>query len=368
MWQIARLSRVTDCAAPQLLPSLLHLSSLNSSPKIKMAEVLGVVASGMSVVSLAIQVAESINKLKAFYSLVQSAPTEILLLLDELETLSLILEDIDSSTRDGLFLNPRVKVAVMRSYRLCRSSGEALARLAAELELGVNARKRRGGLKAAMKKEKIDELRKRLENTKVTMMLASQCYSQAIQQQKWESHEQDMANIMDAMSGVSQLFEFSKLSSNQDEIPKNEGENISENGNLVSTRNTRTTNSSRHWNHQKTKKTNGAKKMLGYLDILTQEYGNSTATMIWLQFPSWIHSQRYQFCLSKSCQGWEQSLRSYNVLPFDDLVFQYSMEGNVIGLQRLFQVGKASPFVVDPDGRSPLHVSIGRGVANDFTD
>jgi hypothetical protein len=327
--------------------------------EIKMAEVLGVVASGMSVVSLAIQVAESINKLKAFYSLVQSAPTDIILLLDELETLSLILEDVDSSIRDELLLNPRVKVAVMRSYRLCRSSGEALARLAAELELGINTGKKRGTLKAAMKKDKIDELEKRLESAKATMMLANQCYNQAIQQQNWESYERDMGNIMVAISGASQPVESNKLSSSQDEIPKNDGEERSYDGNLVFAQKSRSAYSSPHSNHgaQKLITMTATKKLFGYLDMLTQEYGNATATMVSLRLPSWIHARRYEFCLSKSYQGWEQSLRSYTVLSYDDLVFQYSMEGDVIGLQKLFQMGKASPFVADPDGRSPLHVS-----------
>jgi hypothetical protein len=160
-----------------------------------MAELLGVVSNGMAVVSIAIQVAESIEKLKSFYSLIQSAPEDILFAIEELETLSMVFEEVDRSMQQQLFLDPRVKVTVLRSLRLCRSSGDGLKSLVNGLHAEVMKRKRRGSFKVALKAEKIKDFVKKLENTKGMMILANQIYYQAVQNQKWESLERNMDEL-----------------------------------------------------------------------------------------------------------------------------------------------------------------------------
>lgn len=143
-----------------------------------MAEILAVVASGMSVVSLAIQFADSIQKLKGFCDIMKSATDEIRLALDELEILSLILEDINQSVQQELFLSPRIKIAVMKSLRLCRVSSEALMSLVKEMENSSSVGRKRSVLKFALQKDKMDMFKLKLESTKSTMLLANQCYHQ----------------------------------------------------------------------------------------------------------------------------------------------------------------------------------------------
>ncbi|KAK0109191.1 hypothetical protein ONS96_003014 [Cadophora gregata f. sp. sojae] len=59
-----------------------------------MAEVLGVVASGIAVTQLAGQVAKSVIKLKECWDQVQEAPADIKYLLREIDSLNLILNHI----------------------------------------------------------------------------------------------------------------------------------------------------------------------------------------------------------------------------------------------------------------------------------
>lgn len=143
---------------------LLPLHHLNHSKFLShivkaMAEILGTVTSGFAVVSLAIQVAETIHKLKTFHSLMQSAPADILFAIEELETLSMVLEDVDRSMQEQLFLDPRVKGAVMKSWRLCKVTVDGLVSLVGSLEegLGKGKRKMSGSLRVAMKKGEMDE-------------------------------------------------------------------------------------------------------------------------------------------------------------------------------------------------------------------
>ena len=99
------------------------------------------------------------------------------------------------------------------------------------------------------------------------------------------------------------------------------------------------------------------KVALGKLDVVISEKSGSTATTMSLDLPAWIRARRYQFCVEKTVQGWQQVFHSYTIVPFDAPVFKYSMAGDVTGLQHLFDTGQASPFEVDPEGSTPLHVS-----------
>jgi hypothetical protein len=143
-----------------------------------MAEMLAVVSSGMGVVSLAFQVADSIQKLKDFCALMKDVPEEIRLAIEEVEILSLILEDIDRNVQQESLISPIIKFAVMKSLRLCRTSGNALGSLAKDMENGIVRSKKRGAFKAAMKKDKMELFRKKLETAKSTFLLAHHCYSQ----------------------------------------------------------------------------------------------------------------------------------------------------------------------------------------------
>jgi hypothetical protein len=327
-----------------------------------MAEILGVIASGMSVVSLGIQVAESIQKLRGFYALIREAPTEILLLLDELETLSLILEDIDQSIQGNVFLDPRIKAAVMKSYRLCSNIGEALRSLVKELEDGIGKGKKRSGFKMALKKDKIEEIKKRLESSKATMLLAHQCYNNAIQRQNWEGHERDMVEIKATMGRIYGMQMI--VSDDCDKVDEVDGRREKivnkrpdcQHGKAAASEVVPFT-ASRRFKYGSVTRQKGMKTLLGIVDLVIFGGGRTTTTTISLNLPAWIYARRYQFCLTKSFQGWDQTFRSYRVVSFDASVFNYCMTGNVAELQQLFESGQSSPFEVDPEGRTPLHVS-----------
>ena len=320
-----------------------------------MAELLAVAASGISVVSFAIQIAESIQKLKYFYSLVQSAPTDILLLIDEIETLSLILEDIDRSVQNSVFLDPHTKGVVMRSYTLCQKSGVSLKTLVQELEQGLKAGKKKGALKVALKNDKIEEFRKRLESAKMTMSLANQLYDRAMQQQRWDSQERGIDHL---------TAQFGLMLSMQATLEKTEPGNAAPGSVITKSEvadervqiTTSCLTQQSKLGRSKLKNQTHTTRMSGMLEIRRADRGNSTETSISLRLPSWLYARRYDIFFRRACQGWDQSFRSYRVIPYESLVFEYSMAGDVAGLQRLFSTGQSSPFQVDPDGRTPLHV------------
>lgn len=68
----------------------------------------------------------------------------------------------------------------------------------------------------------------------------------------------------------------------------------------------------------------------------------------WLRWKmrSLVLGRAWDLEVCKSQQGWKFSILAYAVVSFDSLVAEYTMDGNIEGLQRLFSQGEASPFTV----------------------
>lgn len=145
-----------------------------------MAEVFGVVSGDLGVVSLVIQIADSIKQLKDFCDLVKEAPDEVRLALGEVEVLSLVLQDIEQSMHDQSTCVPAIEAAVRKSLHLCRVSNDALMSVAKGLNGDIAGGKRWSSFKAALKKDSLMKFRARLEGAKMTLMLANQCYYQLV--------------------------------------------------------------------------------------------------------------------------------------------------------------------------------------------
>ncbi|RDW81872.1 hypothetical protein BP6252_02984 [Coleophoma cylindrospora] len=325
-----------------------------------MAEVLAVVASGMSVVSLAVQFADSFQKLKDFYDRISEAPEEIRLALEQVEILSLILEDIDRDLQQSVSSSSAIKVAAMKSLRICAMANQDLLSLVQKLGEGMAEGKKRTSLKAAFKKDNIELFRMRLENAKSTMLLAHQCYYSLIQRQNWDSYEQDMAGIQALVSKVVSLTSPSEFcpESSRRKIPKEPHigpqSSITQKGVNDETKESPispTSGSSKITQLRKFKYARSFSKR--FLEVSVSK--ESTSTTITLRLPIWLWARRYDITLKRSHNGWDQSFRTYRLVPNDALVLKYSKNGNVAGLQDLFKANLASPFEADAFGLTPLH-------------
>jgi hypothetical protein len=140
-----------------------------------MAEVLGVVASGISIASIAIQIGDSAFKLKEFWDTVKEAPEEIKYLIDEIETLSLILSDIGNSEQQG-DLTLVGRESAKKSLEFCQKGSAILEGVVKELDEKIAKGKRIGGIKAALKKNVTERLRDRLRSAQFMLMLSNQTY------------------------------------------------------------------------------------------------------------------------------------------------------------------------------------------------
>jgi hypothetical protein len=141
-----------------------------------MAE-LGVISGSLGIVSLALQVADSVTRLKTFLNNVKDAPDEIKYTIKQIEALDLVLSsfDIDEADRD-------ISEAASIAMRTCKifliQAAASLETIVKELETEIGKRKKIGSFKAVLKQNMIDRLRQKLRDAQDTLLLSNQYYSQ----------------------------------------------------------------------------------------------------------------------------------------------------------------------------------------------
>ena len=214
--------------------------------------------------------------------------------------------------------------------------------------------------------------RSKIESAKTTLQLANQIYYQAVQRKKWESLEQDILDlrrsherhhsIMESEVVQIRSFAMTRPSPSQKLLGSigavEDTEHVQEEDVAEISKNTCNFRSRQtNLQHHQLKTYAGMNLMSGLLSYaLAADAHNKTASVSFT-LPNWICARRFELRLMKSQQGWDQSFRSYRMVSYDAKVFDYCMDGDVAGLQKLFASGQASPFETDPDGRTPLHVS-----------
>jgi hypothetical protein len=184
----------------------------------------------------------------------------------------------------------------------------------------------------------------------------------AIQRQNWECQERDLAEMK---LSVSQM----RISTSLTILPANENVTGYQENEEANYKETATTGcemllyqshvlGSIRQKRNRVVAQDGIKSFLGMVALVITNREDVTQTHISFNLPAWLYARRYEIFLRKSYQGWDQSFRSYKVISYDAAVLHYSMSGDVAGLQKLFETGDASPFEMDPEGRTPLHVGI----------
>lgn len=144
-----------------------------------MAEAFGVVAGGISVASLAIQILENINRVINFCESIREAPTDIQRILLELQLLSNIISGIQLVFQKRSL--PKISEAtIKKSLDLVRHDISKLSDLSLDLERKLKSDKRItrtwARVQTVLSEKKIAILRDHLDRAKGTLQLL-QCWN-----------------------------------------------------------------------------------------------------------------------------------------------------------------------------------------------
>jgi hypothetical protein len=141
-----------------------------------MAE-LRVISGCLGMASLAIQVAESVKKVKGFLDSVKAAPEEIRYIRRQIEALDLVLSNCDNE-EDERLVSEAVSASTETSKTFLIRAAEELEMVVKDLEIEIRKGKKMGYFKAVLKQSIIDKLRQRLRDAERLLVLSNQYYSQ----------------------------------------------------------------------------------------------------------------------------------------------------------------------------------------------
>lgn len=147
-----------------------------------MAEVLGVVASGIAVVDAAGQIGSGIIKLRRLWNEVKDVPYTIKSLMQKLEVFAILLGELEttqqSSTGDAA--RPFNSQGMRLSMTQCREAIDALDDLVNKLSEHVDSEKRskraKAKLKVALAKDNLAQCHDRLKDAVQLLQFALECY------------------------------------------------------------------------------------------------------------------------------------------------------------------------------------------------
>lgn len=255
-----------------------------------MAEVVGLV---IGVVSLGVQLAESTQKVKGFYNAVKDAPGRLADIIDEIESLSDILIELegDRSSYDA-DVGPKMQHCVAT----CRKAVDKFAAYADGLQSRLKRHRLRGCTKFAMKSESIEGVISRLESSKSNLVLAYMLYREAVADKRTVEMQQQMTAIA--------LCQASLMK----QAPN------------VSTTSTMT------------------KKQLQARPAARD------STVAHLRTPLWLSQTVWEIAVSRAISGWTVSLRSRRIVSWKSPVAQACRDGDSRLLRQLFDRREASPF------------------------
>lgn len=147
-----------------------------------MAEVLGVVASGVGIGSLVGQIASSVMKLKSYMDLVKDAPEDIRILIDEIEDLQLLISDIEDDRARYPYPDLLVKSgSALRCLAHCRRGVERLRhvvdRMAVDFSSITPLKRKLVAASVIWKRDTIEKYKAELASALRLLTLSHQIYT-----------------------------------------------------------------------------------------------------------------------------------------------------------------------------------------------
>ncbi|THV53952.1 hypothetical protein BGAL_0038g00300 [Botrytis galanthina] len=306
-----------------------------------MAEI-GIIASGMGVASLGLQLMDGVRKLKQFWDEVKEAPEDIQYALEELDALSLVLSDIHTSNSN---LPSIASATVTKCLELCRRGTDILNTTVKDLNGAISKRRKIGSAKVVLKKDTLDKFRNRLRDAQYMLMLSRLTYSDALQmenrmlQMEQNKHHKENHKLqIEAVQSIEnrQLQGFEEL-----KVSITRSTNVMS-STLLQARDTVV------YDYETKSPVRGRTRPK--LDEQAKRFQKKFST------PQLFSSSSYTWDFSgyQAPSGWTFNFRQYYTLDHYSPTWRCVYTGDVSGLQVLLQSKKATPFDRTPGGMTLL--------------
>ncbi|XDG07273.1 hypothetical protein ABKA04_006888 [Annulohypoxylon sp. FPYF3050] len=313
-----------------------------------MAEVLGVIASGIAIAQVAGTAAGAVVKLKKLWDEVKNVPERISDLMEQIDCLDPILWEAEQQVLQNR-LPPQLwdDTVAIRSTKYCRKALQKLTHVAKDLASQIDSKRRveRGisRTKVLLKKDRLRDLEQRLESAVRMLQLAQQGYLVSLVKCQPDIIAYKVMSRLEAIQRPISLAATDLETDKKFQHKNNPSDSESSN--------------TRVFHYRKGKSSVFVESSaFGSVGFVSTPQGFTVNT----QPPGWLTNvlSAWSINIAKSYSGWKVHLRSYSIRPQRSLIFRLSQQDNVHKLQAMFDSGEASPFDRDPYGATILHYAV----------
>ncbi|AEO64196.1 uncharacterized protein THITE_2110076 [Thermothielavioides terrestris NRRL 8126] len=334
-----------------------------------MAEVLGVVASGIAVAQAAQSLGGAVVALARLWREVRDVPDAVRAVLDELELAGEVVAAIESELTAAAAAagaagvsESGVSALHARVVQRCRAAREELGALVRDLAADITSSRRRkrvlAGVRVALKKDVLEAYEKRLRRALRMLDSVVQLHLASALRRQPELVAAEVTKVL-ALRGPSKMAAGVPPSDERQVEADGEEEQQA----MVS--------ASRASSARSTpvvlRRTKFDWGFLGFSlvqkrcdGVLLASQSTSTSYRLRLSPPQWLLKKAWDLQISMAYSGWKTCFRQYVVVPNDSEIWDVfrRSESEFDELLRLFNNGLASPFSMDTHGHTLLHWAI----------
>jgi hypothetical protein len=276
--------------------------------------IIGVVSGGAGLLSLAVQLGENVQKLKAACDAIRNAPQTLDELVFDMETITLWIQQLEEHRRE----DPHDAALLLRCAERCHRSVDKISAIVDRLASFMKRHPRSGKVSIIFRGPELDTLLDALEREKSNLQLAYTSYMFAEQTRQFSVQRQ----ILERLSIHSCPGEHTGLQPINDH----------------------------------TSCPIGGHNDIDVIQRYTKQKRKTYSFAIY--WPVWLSSSVWRLALVSSTSGWDISFRTYLARPANAEIFIACETGNLERMQQLFISGQASPLDVNiSDGQTLLEVS-----------
>ncbi|MCJ1438870.1 hypothetical protein MMC27_008260 [Xylographa pallens] len=319
-----------------------------------MAEVLGVVASGISIAGLAIQIASSVQQILDFWASMKGAPTDIQTLLEELDLLAEILSTVDGNT-DNDETSPRQNTT-LKAAQYCQNAASCIDAVVKDLSDGFampRGRRHWTAVKAVLKDKKMVKCLQRLERAKTMLSLAQQCYAQSQIRALQEFQRQKLQAIENLLKVPVSQCNVAHIAGHEASTSKSTNAAVASNIRGSHTTKKQAENVT-YWLPLGTLIVRSRQSDQGQVDADEEDVKRRDYEF---RPRPWIFRRGFSIFATQLYGLWQYSFRSYRIITMQDPIYAACVSGDLGSVQRLCSQGKASPFDRTSSGWTLLHVA-----------
>ena len=282
-----------------------------------MAEPLSVVASGMGVAAFALQLAQSVTKIKKFCADVKNAPGELQEILDQIENISTIMARLgrEETHSPSSSMNEDI---LQGSLQICQKAVDRISALASDLQDEMKSRRLRTSVRTVLKQDTIEKMLAKLDRSKTDLHIAYSMYTDARRMKELENLRRCIGEMRD---GQIQMMDYTRTVSMHH--PEAEDKNMPNPKRRHSTR----------------------RKAM------------ECSQTLHIQLPRWLCQYAWDVAFVRASGCWTVSLRSFRVLGNDRAIWDVFYEDDVDGIRDLLDRRQLS--IHDQTGAGRTLASVG---------